>query len=278
MTAIRTIVVPTDCSEASRRALRYADSIAVRSGAKVVAVYGAPFSARLEGVGVAAAATCADDREQLMMPIRRCVEEELAATLSPSTPRAVVVADQTPADAVVDAAEERDADLIVMGTRDRNRLVRAVLGSITEAVLHRSDRPVLLLPERGGQALLRRIICPFRNTPQSIAAVGEAKRLADTFGAELLLLRVVDEKTSDEIAEPIAAIAKGPNVRLEDLRLEAAPGPQIVALEATLGADLIVLPAQHRRFSDPSVVGTPSSHIVRMSRCPVLTVTAPGRS
>src|ERR1700682_855453 len=96
MAPIRTIVVPTDCSEASRRALRYADAIAVRSGAEVVAVYGAPFSARLEGVGVAAAATCTDDREQLMMPIRQCVEEELAVPLSPSTPRAVVAADQTP--------------------------------------------------------------------------------------------------------------------------------------------------------------------------------------
>src|SRR5258708_11998914 len=174
MQAIRTIVVACDCSEDSSRALRYADRIAVRSGAEIVAVYGAPFSARVEGVGVAAAFACNDDREQMMLPLRQCVEESLAAALSPETARSIVIADQTPAGAVVTAGEERDADLIIMGTRERNRLVRAVLGSVTDSVLRESDRPVLLVRKQGSDAAVQRIVCPFRSTPQSIAAVRQA--------------------------------------------------------------------------------------------------------
>jgi nucleotide-binding universal stress UspA family protein len=272
MVAIRTIVVPTDCSEVSRQALRFADCIAVRSGATVVAVYGAPFSGRLEAIGLATASACSDDREQLMLPIRRCMHETLETTLAAPTLRSIVIEDQSPAGAVIDAAEEHAADLIVMATRNRNRLLRAVLGSVTDAVLHGSSRPVLLIHESTPAAPFRRILCPFRNTPQSIAAVREAKRLADTFEAELILLRVLDEKTTADIAPAIAEVAR--EAALEELRLAAEPGPQIVALAAARGADLLVLPAQHRRFSDPTVIGTAPSHIVRTARCPVLTVTA----
>ncbi len=275
MQAIRTIVVACDCSEDSSRALRYADRIAVRSGAEIVAVYGAPFSARVEGVGVAAAFACNDDREQMMLPLRQCVEESLAAALSPETARSIVIADQTPAGAVVTAGEERDADLIIMGTRERNRLVRAVLGSVTDSVLRESDRPVLLVRKQGSDAAVQRIVCPFRSTPQSIAAVRQARRLAETFDAELRLLRVIDAQTTGDIPPEIAAaVSEGTKVTLEELRLDPDPGPQIVALTRTMHADLIVLPSQHRRFSDASVIGTPAAQVVRMANCPVLTVTA----
>jgi nucleotide-binding universal stress UspA family protein len=274
MAAIRNIVVATDCSDASARALRYADHIAARTGASIVAVYGAPFSASVEGVGVAAAFACRDDREQMMMPVRRCVEEQLAATLAPERERKIVIADQTPSDAIVTAADEADADLIVMGTRERSRLFRAILGSVTESVLRASDRPVLLVREHCADAPLRRIVVPFRNTPQSIAAVREAKRLADAFGAELRLLRVIDDKETGGIAPEIEAVAnEGGNVSMEDLRLDPDPAPQVVKLARSSQADLIVLPAQHRRFSDPSAIGTPAAQLVRIAECPVLTVT-----
>src|SRR5258706_3913787 len=142
---IRTIVVATDCSETSDRALRYADRIASRSGATIVAVYGAPFStSTVEGIGVAAAFTSRDDCEGMMMPVRHCIEESLGRMLTPATARAIVVAGQTPSDAIVSAAEERDADLIVMGTRERSRIARAILDSVTFTVLQGSGRPLLL--------------------------------------------------------------------------------------------------------------------------------------
>lgn len=270
MADIRTIVVATDCSEASDRALRYADRIAARSGATIVAVYGAPFSAStVEGVGVAAAFASHDDREQMMLPVRRCIDDSLAQALAQTTSRRIVIADQSPSDAIVTAADELDADLIVMGTRERNRLIRAVLGSITQTVLHGSRRPVLLVRERGCNREVRHIACPFKNTPQSIAATKKAKQLAELFGAHLHLMRVVD---GSDVAPEIAALA-GDNVTIEEVQLHADAGPQILTLARDM--DLIVLPAQHRRFSDPSEVGTPSSQIVRTSECPVLTVMPP---
>ena len=48
------------------------------------------------------------------------------------------------AEALLDAAS--DADLLVVGERGRRGLRAALLGSITTEVLHRSERPVVVVP------------------------------------------------------------------------------------------------------------------------------------
>ncbi|WP_435176800.1 universal stress protein [Halorussus sp. AFM4] len=49
----------------------------------------------------------------------------------------------SPAETVVDHADEVDAEMIVMGTRGRSGVDRYVLGSVTEQVVRRSEVPVL---------------------------------------------------------------------------------------------------------------------------------------
>jgi nucleotide-binding universal stress UspA family protein len=239
---VRTIVVPTDCSALSAEALRYAERLASSSDATVVAVYGARFSSGINGVGVAHH----QDAECMKLPIRKCMEETVSAALDARTKREIVIEDCAPADAIVEHAETRDADLIIMGTHDRNRLTRAVLGSITDEVLHRSRRPVLILREHNVRQV-RRIFCPYRDTPHSAAAIREAKNIAQTAGAELTLYEVTD---MTDIAARVLSMAKESE------------------------ADLIVIGTEHRRFSDPSEVGRPAAEIVRAAYCPVLSVTA----
>jgi nucleotide-binding universal stress UspA family protein len=50
-----------------------------------------------------------------------------------------------PARAIVAAADARDADEIIIGSRGFGRL-RGVLGSVSHAVLHEADRPVVVIP------------------------------------------------------------------------------------------------------------------------------------
>ncbi|MES4786478.1 MAG: universal stress protein, partial [Nitrospiraceae bacterium] len=49
----------------------------------------------------------------------------------------------TPADVILEAAQEQHADLIIMGTHGRRGVSRLLFGSVTEAVLRRSPSPVL---------------------------------------------------------------------------------------------------------------------------------------
>ncbi len=48
-------------------------------------------------------------------------------------------------EAIMETAEERDADLIVMGTHGRTGLSRLLMGSVAENVLPRASCPVLIV-------------------------------------------------------------------------------------------------------------------------------------
>jgi nucleotide-binding universal stress UspA family protein len=53
----------------------------------------------------------------------------------------------TPAEVIVEVARTRDAALIVVGTRGHGAVAGALLGSVSSAIIHRSDRPVLVVPK-----------------------------------------------------------------------------------------------------------------------------------
>ena len=59
-----------------------------------------------------------------------------------------VIVEQVPAHALVELAEERDARVIVVGTRGEGPLRGALLGSTPHKLLQLSDRPVLVVPAR----------------------------------------------------------------------------------------------------------------------------------
>ena len=49
------------------------------------------------------------------------------------------------AKALINAYEESESDLLVMGAYSRSRLRQRIFGGITEFMLHRANRPVLML-------------------------------------------------------------------------------------------------------------------------------------
>ena len=133
-----TVVVGYDGSEPARAALSYAARRAAGSG-RVVAVHafhptpdwlGTPYYDR------ALAAHQAQGRELL-----RSLEErsDLGVELTTS------LLEGPPARAIIAAADARDADEIVLGSRGLGP-VRGVLGSVSHAVLHGADRAVVVIP------------------------------------------------------------------------------------------------------------------------------------
>lgn len=50
------------------------------------------------------------------------------------------------AEAIIDAGEEHDVALIAVGGSGRSRLLAALLGSVGDTLVHRSSRPVLVVP------------------------------------------------------------------------------------------------------------------------------------
>lgn len=81
---------------------------------------------------------------------RKAQHAEIAALLDEAGLAHVVWSLQLPtgadiAEVLLDAAEKDDAELIVIGARNRTRVGKMILGSVSQSVLLRSEVPVLVV-------------------------------------------------------------------------------------------------------------------------------------
>ena len=73
----------------------------------------------------------------------------VAVTAGFDDPRPLIVHGK-PRDAIVDAATQHDARVVVMGSRGQGGAQSVLYGSVSTAVLHRSPVPVLVVRPAGG--------------------------------------------------------------------------------------------------------------------------------
>lgn len=139
------LVVATDGSESGARAVATTLDLASRFDATVHAV------SVIDPDQVAAVPdeTAGETRTALReraSDATDAVAERAPADVAVST----VVREGRPADAIVDYADEVDADAVALGTRGRGGDGGFVLGSVAEAVVRTCERPVLTV--RGERA------------------------------------------------------------------------------------------------------------------------------
>jgi nucleotide-binding universal stress UspA family protein len=138
MINLRRILVPTDFSETSAAALRYAVALARRFGARVdlLNVSDYPVIADEADYPIRIFETMQNTAHD---HLRRLLTEQEVKELRPDY--AMRIGD--PAEEIVRYAHEHGVDLIVMGTHGREGVMRAVLGSVAETVVRRAPCPVL---------------------------------------------------------------------------------------------------------------------------------------
>lgn len=83
-----------------------------------------------------------DDSEERR---REAAEALRAVAAAEGRPVTTLVREGAPGPEIIAAADEIGADLIVMSTHGRTGLARLLVGSVTEEVIRRSGRPVLVL-------------------------------------------------------------------------------------------------------------------------------------
>ena len=140
---MRRIVIAFDGSDASREALEQGVALARAAGAVATLVYvrhapfplvGDPFYARALGRELRRGRDVLDEARAVAAQAGVAAETELL--------------EGDPAERVVELAQLRGAELIVVGCRDRGALAEALLGSVSHAVVQDADRPVLVAKRR----------------------------------------------------------------------------------------------------------------------------------
>ncbi|MFB6081631.1 MAG: universal stress protein [Halanaeroarchaeum sp.] len=278
------ILVPTDGSDNALFALDHAIVLAdafdaTIHGLYVVNVtYAADFEGGLDGD------TVYDAMEREGANALATIEERCeTADVDVVTERV----DGRPASRIATYAEDRDVDLVAMGTHGRSGVARLLLGSVTEAVLRRTDRDVLTVSKDSpdvGDAY-ENVLVAADGSDDSEAAVRRAVGLADAFDATLHGLYVVDagfshnemveellEREGETVTREIGRVADGENVDVQTAIVDGEPHEEIVDYASEADVDVIVLGSHGKGAIERTVLGSVSERTVRTATQPVYVV------
>jgi nucleotide-binding universal stress UspA family protein len=296
MLTIRTILYPTDFSEASARAYAYAESLAGHYGAKLHVVHVAqpPTAAYPDYAFTGVLAGVLRDLRGYSEKQLGCFMEGRAqhATEHGIQLECTVVEGSITAE-ILQYAEKNAIDLIVMGTHGLEGADRRTLGSVTEKVLRKALCPVLAIrkPEHsfvtpgssGNSVGLRKILYCTDFSKDSNRAAEYAFSLAMEYGAEITLLNVLEELPRSGDAQSAMAEVKD---RLRAIIPPDAAGRCSIPIKARIGrpyqeiiqlaledqTDLVILGVRGRNIVDLTLFGSTTYRVIQRGSCPVLSV------
>lgn len=208
------------------------------------------------------------------------------------------------AESILEAADSEGCSLIALSTHGRNAITRAVLGSVTDKVIHGAHSPVLTItPDRSakyhpGGAAISKIMVPLDGSPLAESVLPYAEHLSRAMSLDLLLVRVMRTggvprsylathpyETSTDIFQnleadlntyltTVAGRIKSHGVSVETLLLKGAPAVAIVDLTRDRPHDIILMATHGRSGVRRWILGSVSETVVRASGDPVLVVPA----
>jgi nucleotide-binding universal stress UspA family protein len=147
MKDVSKILCPVDFSEASAVALRSAQELAHRFGAKLLVAHVLDEPAySVEQAGGSRSALVSEYESNMKTKLR-----EFTSELDRSLTVEVLTARGSAAETIAKLAGQEGCDLIVMGTHGRTGLRHVLIGSVTERVLRLSDVPVLTMRAQTGR-------------------------------------------------------------------------------------------------------------------------------
>jgi nucleotide-binding universal stress UspA family protein len=280
MTRQLTILAGVDGSDHADAALRFAAALARALDARlfVAAAYAYPRAGRDDAVDEARARA------------EEVAERACSAVTGVRDVRAVLVAGDTAAAALHQAAQVEEADVLVVGSSERRRIAGIQPGSVTDAVLHHSPCPVAVVPGSQHEPAFARIGVAVDDGAAARAALDLALRVAIDAGDDAAELRLLHAAPPDAASmrpgvpapgrgpapDWLAALAADAGEHVPTKIVEETGHPARRLVELAAGLDLLVMGSRDLDGVRRVLLGSTSSHVVRHAACPVIVVPAVG--
>jgi len=289
MIHVKSIMVPVDFSEPSKKAVNYGLSLASEFKSRLALVHIASFdSAQYEQY-----------KAQLLQLIPEDYREKLDFE--------IVVKAGDVREELLALVEEKESDLVVMGSRGRAYLGRMLLGSVTERMLRRIHVPILtvshLNPEKEihvpGTVPLRRILHATDLSDGSEAGLQFSIRLARGLDASLTVLHAVQAvdaalygmetaafmpdyaaeamvQAMERLNKMVVLVSDG-SVPISTALAAGVPYETINRVAEQNSADLVVINLQGKGRFERALLGTTAERVIRTAKVPVLSLPLPAK-
>jgi len=287
MVHVKKILVPVDFSEPSKKAVNYGLSLALQ------------FNARLVLAHIAAYDPGAYQRSKAML-----------LTLIPAEYREgldyeIVVKGGDVRAELLGIADEKDIDLIVMGSRGRSFFERMLLGSVTERLLRKVHVPILTVshldPEKEihnpGTVPLQRLVYATDLMEGWEEGLEFSLRVAKGLDARLTVVHAVQPldaafpttelaghmpdntaelraQSAEAMARTISLVSDG-SVPVTTVVVDGVPYEAINRTAVESRADLIIINLHGKSRLDRALLGTTAERVIRTATVPVLALPLP---
>ena len=154
MLSIKTVLVPTDFSEASETALTYGKAMAEAFGASLHLVHVMEDLLAHAWAAEVYVASAPNLREEIERESRLRLETMLPEAERERLQARVALLAGNPFIEIIRYAKANDIDLIVMGTHGRGPIAHMLLGSVAEKVVRKSPCPVLTVRDAQHQFVM----------------------------------------------------------------------------------------------------------------------------
>lgn len=291
---LSSVLLATDGSADAAVALEVAASLCDKLGAELHVVHAWRTPAMIEAAPMPIEPFAEDARRILDAEVERAARggaRRIQAHQEEGSPIRVILG----------LADVLGSDLIVMGSRGRGPLLRLALGSVSEGVLYRAARPVLVA--RGGENAWppRRIVVGDDGSAEAGRAGELAAEIGDLFGARTTLVRATDNASrshgssdyGSNTSERVVVDFQRENrmdlrLRAEVLGLKVGTQPETrlvggdaasVILEAAREdpATLVAVGARGLGGIRRALLGGVSNKVLRASEGPVLVYATPAK-
>jgi nucleotide-binding universal stress UspA family protein len=232
-----------------------------------------------------------DEADELVARVRARLGDEHAA---------VLLVTGSPAQAIRDAADREDAELVVVGSRGRGGLRSAVLGSVSRDLAAQARRPVVVVPPGGAWTAddgntstgSTSVVCGVDGSDQALAGAVFAGRLARRLDCRLVVVHARQNVRAalsypgarsetppvtgqDDSVEKLAAQVVQRAVDAADVSATGViePGPPAEILESVANREdgrLIVITARGLGGIRASVLGSVAAELTAAATRPVV--------
>jgi nucleotide-binding universal stress UspA family protein len=280
-----TFIVGYDGSAASRAALHFAEQLAPAEDAKVLAAHVYVEVPHAYGKGVAT------ESERMLRDDAHADAERTLEEVADRDVGRCAVASRSSARGLHAVAEQEGASLLAVGTTHRGPLGRLVPGGVPDRLLHGAPCRVAVVPGDRRDGPIETIAVGYDASPESVAAVHTAARLAGRLRARLVLLAVhepllipyeggaVPPPAADLDAELLSRLEGDIRVAARELdaewRVERGAAWRTLVDSCSSGVDLLVIGSRGYGPVRTVLLGSVARHVVDHAPCAVLVVPRP---
>jgi nucleotide-binding universal stress UspA family protein len=181
------------------------------------------------------------------------------------------------AQAIVDEAGKKKADMIIIGRHGRKGVAKALMGETAAKVITHAPCKVLVVP-KAAQIEYRNILVATDGSPHAIAAVSEAIAIAKRCGSNIIALSAMRDES--ERAEAVkfsheaAEMAKKEGVPAEAVTPVGRSFTVIVETAGGRAVDLIVMGTYGKTGVKKLLMGSSTEKVIGSAGCGVLVVKA----